>query len=498
MLTDHLTHIIRENLDYVPTEGQEAMIHGLANFVVNKDKDDIFLIRGFAGTGKTSLIASLVKTLRKKKNKTILMAPTGRAAKVLSVYSDHSAMTIHKKIYRQKKINDGFAEFSLDRNMHRDTLFIVDEASMISNQSLDLSIFGSGRLLDDLVSYVYSGISCKLILIGDEAQLPPVGLDSSEALDPKLLEGYGFPVMQGKLEEVVRQSLSSGILVNATRVRENLESNALGYPDLLKDETEDVLRISGENLVESIESSYDSVGMDETIIVCRSNKRANNYNQGIRNSILWKEEELTVGDQLMIVKNNYFWLKDEDEVDFIANGDIAQVNRINGYHELYGLRFADVNLRLADYKDLDFDARIILDSLMVESASLDRDVMREFYFKVMEDYQHVKGKKHRSEAVREDPFFNALQVKFAYAVTCHKAQGGQWKTVFIDQSFHQHPLFPLAIKLTVKDLFPGPEIQSTLSNCYNYLTAHNSAFKMSIGVIFISVMIILRVRFLRG
>lgn len=435
MLTDHLTHAIRENLNYVPTKGQEAMILGLANFVVNKDESDLFVIRGFAGTGKTSLIASLVKTLKKRKNKTILMAPTGRAAKVLSGYSDHSAMTIHKKIYRQKKINDGFAEFSLDRNMHRDTLFIVDEASMISNQSLDIAVFGSGRLLDDLVSYVYSGIDCKLILIGDEAQLPPVGLDSSEALDPKLLEGYGFPVKHGILDEVVRQALSSGILVNATHVREKLESNVLGFPGLLRNEAKDVIRISGENLIESIESSYDRVGMDETIIVCRSNKQANRYNQGVRNSILWKEEELTVGDQLMIVKNNYFWLKDEDEVDFIANGDIAQINRINGYHELYGLRFADVNLCLADYKNLDFDARIILDSLMVESASLDRDVMKEFFFKVMEDYQHVKAKKNRLDAVREDPFFNALQVKFAYAVTCHKAQGGQWKHVYIDQGY---------------------------------------------------------------
>ena len=419
----------------MPTRGQMILISGLANFVADVDQEGIFLIRGYAGTGKTSLIASLVKSLNETNGRAVLMAPTGRAAKVLSGYSNNPAMTIHKKIYRQKKVRDGFAEFSLDRNLHKNTLFIVDEASMISNQSLDLAIFGSGRLLDDLVTYVYSGIGCKLILIGDVAQLPPVGLESSEALEPKLLEGYGFPVKRGELNEVVRQASSSGILANATLVREQLERNELKYPRLLEDEKGDVVRISGDNLVESIEKSYDNPGIDETIIVCRSNKQANRYNQGIRNMILWKEEELTVGDHIMIVKNNYFWLKDEEEVDFIANGDIAVINKILGYQELYGLRFADVNLRLSDYKNLDFDAKIILDSLMVESAALDRDVMREFFFQVMADYQHVKGKKHRTDAVREDPFFNALQVKFAYAVTCHKAQGGQWKHVYVDQGY---------------------------------------------------------------
>lgn len=435
MLKDHLTHIIKEKLDHVPTPGQESLIQGLANFVTGMGDDDIFLLRGYAGTGKTSLIASLVKTLKENRVRNVLMAPTGRAAKVLSGYSNHPAMTIHKKIYRQNKIREGFAEFSLDRNMHRNTIFFVDEASMISNQSLDLSVFGSGRLLDDLITYVYSGIGCKLILIGDVAQLPPVGLETSEALEPNILAGYGFPVKMNELTEVVRQSLSSGILNNATAVRKKLESNILGFPSLNEDENGDVVRISGENLIEAIERSYDKAGMDETIIVCRSNKQANRYNQGIRNSILWKEEELTEGDQLMVVKNNYYWLKDEEEIDFIANGDVAVVNKIYRYQELYGLRFADVNLKLADYKDLDFDAKIMLDSLTVDSASMDRDRMKEFFFSVMEDYQHVKGKKHRTDAIKDDPFFNALQVKFAYAVTCHKAQGGQWKNVFIDQGY---------------------------------------------------------------
>ena len=435
MLKDHLTHIIRKKLDHVPTDGQESLIQGLAAFALGMEDDDIFLIRGYAGTGKTSLIASVVKTLMEKRIRIVLMAPTGRAAKVLSTYSNHPAMTIHKKIYRQKKLRDGFAEFSLDRNMHRNTLFVVDEASMISNQSLDLAIFGSGRLLDDLVTYVYSGVGCKLILIGDVAQLPPVGLDTSEALDPKILSSYGFPVKSGELNQVVRQSLSSGILANATAVREKLGNNILGYPKLHEDKNGDVVRISGESLIDSIEQSYEKAGMDETIIVCRSNKQANRYNQGIRNSILWREEELTVGDQLMVVKNNYYWLKEEEEVDFIANGDIAVVTRINGYQDLYGLRFADVSLKLADYQNLEFDAKIILNSLTVESASMDRDTMKEFFFSVMEDYQTVKGKKNRTDAVREDPFFNSLQVKFAYAVTCHKAQGGQWKHVYVDQGY---------------------------------------------------------------
>ena len=434
MLKEHLTHLIREKLDHVPTKGQEQLIERLASFITGLS-DEIFLVRGYAGTGKTSLVAALVRTVRQGKGKVVLLAPTGRAAKVLSSYSGHPAMTIHKKIYRQQKIREGFAEFALDRNLHRNTVFIVDEASMISNQSLDLAIFGSGRLLDDLVSYVYSGPGCRLILIGDDAQLPPVGLESSEALNPEILSGYGFPVIVSELQEVVRQALSSGILANATGVRESLGSEVGLYPKLTEYSDQDVIRISGENLIESIERSYDNPGMDETIIVCRSNKQANRYNQGIRNSILWKEEELTVGDQLMVVRNNYYWLKDTEEVDFIANGDIAVVNRIMGYKEIYGLRFADVNLRLVDYKDMDFDAKIVLDSLMVENSALDRDTMKDLFFKVMEDYQHVKGKKNRTDAVREDPFFNALQVKFAYAVTCHKAQGGQWKHVYIDQGY---------------------------------------------------------------
>jgi len=422
-------------LGYQPTEGQSKAITEISDFVLSA-QDEIYILKGYAGTGKTTLIASLVKVLTKYRRKVVLLAPTGRAAKVLADYSAHSALTIHKKIYRQKKIVDGFAEFGLDRNLHKNTLFIVDEASMISNQSMELSIFGSGRLLDDLISFVYSGIDCKLILCGDTAQLPPVGLDISEALNSTLIESYGFEVRQTVLRDVVRQDQQSGILHNATSLRTRLaEMDNMIYPDLVDTGFTDFVRMSGNELIDQIQSSYDNPGMDETIIVCRSNKQANRYNQGIRNRVLWREEEISPGDQLMVVKNNYYWLKDEEEIDFIANGDIMELTRVLEYKELYDLRFAKVIVRLKNYRNLEFQSWILLDTLTVETPAMHRDAMREFFFKVMEDYQHVKGKKSRMEAVREDHFFNALQVKYAYAVTCHKAQGGQWQHVYIDQGY---------------------------------------------------------------
>ncbi len=424
------------NLEHEPTAGQLKAIEGLSQFVCNDFQDEVFVLRGYAGTGKTTLIASLVKSLGKFRRKTVLMAPTGRAAKVLSGFAGKAALTIHKKIYRQKKLIDGFGEFTLDRNLHKDCFFIVDEASMIANQSLDLSVFGSGRLLDDLVSYVYSGLNCKLILIGDTAQLPPVGLDLSEALDPNVMEGYGFEIRTVELTDVVRQAARSGILENATALRSKMKEIINGdYPGLISEDFSDFKRLSGTELLDSLQSAYDKTGMEETMVVCRSNKQANRYNQGIRSRILWREEEISPGDQLMVVKNNYFWLKDEEEVDFIANGDIVEINRILEHKELYDLRFARVEVRLKDYREMDFTAWILLDTLVAEGPSLNRDAMREFFFKVNDDYKHVKGKKHRTDAVREDPYFNALQVKYAYAVTCHKAQGGQWKYVFVDQGY---------------------------------------------------------------
>jgi len=427
---------LKENVGHEPTLGQSEAAEMLTSFISSDFQDEVFLLKGFAGTGKTTLIAALVKVLKIHKRKSVLLAPTGRAAKVLSNYSEAAAYTIHKKIYRQKKVQDGFAEFGLDRNLHKNTVFIVDESSMIANQALELSVFGSGRLLEDLVSYVYSGIGCKLIFCGDSAQLPPVGLDISEALNANAIESFGFEVKQYVLDEVVRQEKESGVLANATSLRKMLDKDSLNkYPALQADKYDDFIRVAGQELIETIQSSYDKQGLEETIIVCRSNKQANKYNQGIRSRILWKEEEISTGEQLMVVKNNYFWFKDDDDVDFIANGDIVELTRIIQYKELYGFRFAKVNLKFKDARELDFDCWIILDTLSSETASIDRNVMREFFFKVMDDYQHVKGKKNRTDAVREDEYFNALQVKYAYAVTCHKAQGGQWKHVYVDQGY---------------------------------------------------------------
>jgi len=423
-------------IGYTPTKGQSTAITDISDFIWNDIQDEIFILKGYAGTGKTTLIAALVRALKKHKRRAVLLAPTGRAAKVLATYSGHPALTIHKKIYRQKKMVDGFGEFGLDRNLHKNTLFIVDEASMISNRSLELSIFGSGRLLDDLISYVYSGSGCKLVLCGDTAQLPPVGLDISEALNASVVESYGFELKQSLLTDVLRQDKLSGILHNATNLRAQLFDEVKGvFPNLNNDGFTDFIRLPGNELIEQIQSSYDNPGMDETIIVCRSNKQANRYNQGIRNQVLWREEEISTGEQLMVVKNNYFWLKDEDEVDFIANGDILELIRVLEYRELYDLRFARVTVSLKSDKDLEFSCWILLDTLTVETPAMKREAMKEFYFKVLDDYQHLKGKKRRTDAVREDQFFNALQVKYAYAVTCHKAQGGQWKHVYVDQGY---------------------------------------------------------------
>ena len=310
MRNSHFQSDFEEKIEHQLTEGQSKAIKGLTDFVWNNFQDEIYVLKGYAGTGKTTLIASLVKALNTSRKKSILLAPTGRAAKVLSTYAKHPAVTIHKKIYRQKKILDGFAEFGLDRNLHKNTLFIVDEASMISNQSLELSIFGSGRLLDDLISYVYSGIDCKLVLCGDTAQLPPVGLEISEALNSSVLESFGFEVKECELKEVVRQDQESGILQNATSLRMKLAAGETNtYPDFKVLGFEDCVSLSGEDLIDQIQSSFDNPGQDETVIVCRSNKQANRYNQGIRNRVLWREEELSPGEQLMVVKNNYYWRK---------------------------------------------------------------------------------------------------------------------------------------------------------------------------------------------
>lgn len=434
MFIDKIRLQITQNLGHVPTAGQERVIHALGTYLIIPD-DRIFLIKGYAGTGKTSIVASLVKSLINNRYRSVLLAPTGRAAKVLSRYSGTDAFTIHKKIYRQKASVEGFGEFSLDRNLHRNTMFIVDEASMIANQSLELSIFGSGRLLDDLITYVFSGNGCKLILIGDDAQLPPVGFDQSDALDPKYLQRYGFPVDEFYLDEVVRQTVDSGILFNATKLRKKIQPDVHGFPGLIADGFPDFMSLTGETLTDALESSYNSVGQEETIVLCRSNKLANRYNKGIRNMILKYEEDIRMGDLVMVVKNNYHWLKNSPEVDFIANGDILEILRVKGSRELYGFDFRELSVRFTDYRVMEFEARAMLDTLYSDGPALDKERMRNFFSEVSVDYQHMKGKKHKTDAIREDPFFNALQIKFAYAITCHKAQGGQWKHVYIDQGW---------------------------------------------------------------
>lgn len=442
MLGDHIKNLILENLRFKPTNDQSTLIDGLSEFILDDDSNKVFLIKGYAGTGKTTIVGALVNSFKKLKIKSVLLAPTGRAAKVLSAYSKKSAFTIHKKIYRQKSSKDGFGVFVLDVNLHANTFFIVDEASMISNNSSESSSFGSGRLLDDLIQYVYNDKKCKLILIGDEAQLPPVGIDISPALDQTQIASFNLKVLEYNLKEVVRQHENSGILLNATNIRNLISAENYVFPKMELKGITDIIKIPGSELIDAISDSYNTCGYEDTMIITRSNKRANQYNQGIRSQILWREEEIAVGDFLMVVKNNYFWIDDDDKTDlpegkinFIANGDIVEILRIKKYEERYGFRFADVVLRFIDYGDFEIECKIILDTLNINSAALSSQNNKQFYYNVLEDYKHEKTRKKQYEGVKNDPYFNALQVKFSYAITCHKAQGGQWKNVFIDHGY---------------------------------------------------------------
>jgi exodeoxyribonuclease-5 len=422
-----------KNLGNIPTDDQSAALKKIAGYICDNNNDVIFLMTGYAGTGKTSVISSVVKTLDLLRMRSVLLAPTGRAAKVLASYSGRPAFTIHKKIYRQKSSKDGLGSFALDRNLHKDTFFIIDEASMVSNSSGDSSLFGSGRVLDDLIEYVYSGTECKLIIVGDTAQLPPVGSAVSPALDISALGGYGFGLISCELRQVVRQSESSGVLMNATRVRLQVAGNDLARPSLDCINYNDTIRITGEELIDEISTAYGSCGMEGTIIVVNSNKLANRYNQGIRNRIFFREEEISAGDLVMVVKNNYFILdEEEDGAGFIANGDIAEVKKIRKYEEKYGFRFAEMVLRFSDY-NLEVEAKVMLDVLHLDTPALPSDKNKELYQNILADYLHVKSRRKQFDSVKKDPYFNALQIKFAYAVTCHKAQGGQWERVFIDQ-----------------------------------------------------------------
>ena len=428
--------MIKECLRFDPTEDQQRAIDCLADYVTNNDKQGVFLLKGYAGTGKTTLVSALVAVLDQLKINSVLLAPTGRAAIVLTFYSKKVAYTIHKKIYRQKSLTDGFGEFSLDRNLHTNTVFIVDEASMISNYSGEASVFGSGRLLDDLMQYVFSGKNCRLILIGDTAQLPPIGLDISPALDPQEVESsYNMSVEEIILTQVVRQNQDSGILMNATELRCMLADERSGFPALSTEKFPDIFRIGGAELIDEISNAHSEFGLEDTIVVSRSNKRANKFNQGIRNTVLYREDEICSGDYLMVVKNNYFWAEDIKEMDFIANGDIVEIVRIHRHVERYGFRYAEVTIRFPDYKDVELDTMIMLDTLDIETASLAYEENKKLFFTIAEDYADIRSKKKRYEKIRDNKFFNALQVKFSYAVTCHKAQGGQWKAVFVDQGY---------------------------------------------------------------
>ncbi|TAJ15703.1 ATP-dependent endonuclease [Marinilabiliaceae bacterium JC017] len=436
MLDTHIANVLTQKFSFAPTPSQEKAIGALARFLTSSEQQKVMILKGYAGTGKTSLMKGFVEVLDEFKTPSVLMAPTGRAAKVLSGYVGKPAYTIHKIIYRQKSANDGLGSFDLNFNKNQDAVFIVDEASMISNNPNDGTAFGSGRLLDDVIKYVFMARNARLLIIGDTAQLPPVSVAESPALEKMMLEGYGLSVDECELTDVVRQDLESGILYNATKIRTQIDSeyDLDDFPQLQTTGFDDIQRISGEELIETLSTCQDQFGLEETLVVTRSNKRANLFNNGIRNSILYREEELTRGDYLLIVKNNYHWVKDYKEVDFIANGDLGEVVRINGYENLYDLRFADITLRLVDY-DLEVDVKVILDVLNMETPGMPAKQQENFFYQVLEDYQYEKSAAKRYEGVKNNPHYNALQVKFGYAMTCHKAQGGQWKAVFVDQGY---------------------------------------------------------------
>ncbi|NVK07716.1 MAG: AAA family ATPase [Tenacibaculum sp.] len=428
---------ILQKFPYTPTEKQNELLDVLTDFIFSDDNRALFLLKGYAGTGKTTIISTVVHNLWKIGQKAVLLAPTGRAAKVISGYSNRQAFTIHKKIYFPKKQSSGAVNFVMQPNKHTDTLFIVDEASMISDEKQNAKLFENGSLLDDLISYVYSGKNCKIIFIGDTAQLPPVKLTMSPALEAdKLSFEFNKEVTEIELDEVVRQEEGSGILANATDLRLLIQNDSthfqfdVNYPDIIRLQ-------DGYDIQDAITTTYDGeIGVEDTAIIVRSNKRANQYNQQIRTKIRGQENEISTGDYVMVVKNNYYWLKDSSSAGFIANGDICEVMRINAIKELYGFKFAEVEVRMIDYPDMKpFETVLLLDTLTSESPSLTYEESNRLYEAVKEDFAHEKSKYKQFMGVKKNKYFNALQVKFSYAMTCHKSQGGQWKTVFIEQPY---------------------------------------------------------------
>lgn len=423
-----------------PTLQQVQVLEELSVFINDADPQSCFILKGYAGTGKTTIISTLVKALPELRMSTVLLAPTGRAAKVITSYSRTNAFTIHKKIYRKKVAGTPDLDFVLADNMHKNTLFIVDEASMISNERLS---FSKNSLLEDLITYVFKGENCRLMFVGDIAQLPPVGLIESPALSSNTLSSaFDLKIFQFELTDVVRQEKSSGILFNATKIREQIrfdekEKEQLLYPKIKIKGYRDIFKMTGERLEEGLNYAYEKYGMENTLVICRSNKSANLYNQHIRNRVLYREEELTGGDFVMVVRNNYYWTNQEEKVQgFIANGDMAKVLRVRNVHEQHGFRFADVSLVFIDGTEGEpLNCRVLINTLHVDAPNLPYEDQTKLYEAIQEDYMHIANRKERLNAIKDDPYYNALQIKFAMAVTCHKAQGGQWDAVFVDQGY---------------------------------------------------------------
>jgi len=438
MDVSHFYSLLKSDFPHNATLKQDITLQMISQFVLSEATDETFLLKGYAGTGKTTIVGTIVKNIGKAKKSVVLLAPTGRAAKVISNYSNKEAFTIHKKIYYPKSKKGGGVSFTLQPNKHKNIIFIVDEASMIPDINQDSKLFENGSLLDDLMEYVYNGNNCKLLLIGDTAQLPPVKLNISPALDKSTLENYyNKTVITIELDEVVRQQKESGILFNATQIRNTIENGfyetfkfkAVDFPEVIRPE-------DGQEIMDALEDCYSELGNEETVIIVRSNKRANVYNQNIRNRILFQEEELSAGDYLMVVKNNYFWVKPYSEAGFIANGDIVEVLEIFGIKELYGFRFAEVSIRMVDYPRMKpLETVLLLDTLLSETPSLSYEDSNRLYEEVRQDYADEKSKYKKFMAVKNNKYFNALQVKFSYAITCHKSQGGQWNTVFVEQPY---------------------------------------------------------------
>lgn len=446
MIIDELKYKILQQFGFPPTQEQAHALEVFAEFLTDRDPHAVMILRGSAGTGKTTLSGAIVRTLKEIRQKVMLLAPTGRAAKVFSLNSGSPAYTIHRRIYREKSFSGVEGQFNLNDNLYTDTLFMVDEASMIANMGLGGMSFGSGCLLDDLVHFVYQGRNDRLLLIGDKAQLPPVGEEESPALHAAMLEGYGLKVYECDLNEVLRQSEESGILYNATMIRQMITHDDITQlPKIHFAGYSDIKPMPGAELIEALADSYHHVGLDDTIVVTRSNKRANIFNQGIRNMVLDREEELSQGDILMIVKNNYYWMEEERKSNnklqnneipaFLANGDRAKVLKVRRRIDLYGFRFATLLLQFPDYGNYELEATVLLDTLTSEAPALTHEQQEQLFHQIEEDYQDIPLKADRMKAIRQDQFFNALQVKFAYAVTCHKAQGGQWAHVYVDQGY---------------------------------------------------------------